>query len=70
MSSALKVLWITPRWPLPAQDGARIATAQLLKPLATNFEITLVGVLPDDEEAVALTELGLRECRVVRRPLL
>jgi glycosyltransferase involved in cell wall biosynthesis len=70
MSSQLKVLWITPRWPLPAQDGARIATLQLLKPLAANFEITLVGVLPDAEEAVSLRELGVRECRVVRRHLL
>lgn len=65
------LLWITPKWPLPADDGARRATATLLTHLSRLGEkIDLVAVCGADEQVVsseAQKELGVRSVFVVRR---
>lgn len=67
-----RLLWITPKWPLPANDGARQATTQLVSALcAAGTSIDLLALVPQDETVVeqdALDELGVRSARVVRRP--
>lgn len=66
-----RILWITPKWPLPADDGARVATAGLLKGLAAlGTEIHLVAVAAPDERrdaAEAVAELGVASARAVPR---
>jgi glycosyltransferase involved in cell wall biosynthesis len=66
----MKILWITPRWPEPAEDGARIATAQLLRSLQNNqdLEITLLGILPEGEQAPAVRDFAIHQQQVIRRP--
>jgi len=71
-SKKTKVLWVTPKWPFPVADGARIATTQLLKNLTSRgIEIHLISILPEDEQVKfsdAENELGIREVTLIRRP--
>ncbi|MEM7434221.1 MAG: glycosyltransferase [Myxococcota bacterium] len=66
------LVWITPKWPLPADDGARQATFHLLAALtAKGVSVDLHAIVPEDavvdpDEAVA--ELGVRSARILRRP--
>ncbi len=65
------LLWIVPKWPLPANDGARVATANLLRALAhRGIAIDLVAVAGHDEvidEQELVRVLGVRSASVVRR---
>jgi glycosyltransferase involved in cell wall biosynthesis len=66
-----KIVWITPKWPFPVADGARIATTQLIKNLsARGVNIHLVSIVPEDETirfVEAESELGIREVTLIRR---
>lgn len=67
----MEVLWITPKWPLPAEDGARVATCSLLTELSKQgVQIDLLSVTGEDEvvdRECAQKMLGVRSCVVVRR---
>ncbi|MFW2388177.1 MAG: glycosyltransferase [Polyangiales bacterium] len=67
-----RFLWITPKWPLPANDGARQATTQLVAALARQGAvIDLLAIAPLGEEvseSKAIEALGVRAAGVVRRP--
>ncbi|MGM0575307.1 MAG: glycosyltransferase family 4 protein [Myxococcota bacterium] len=66
-----ELLWIVPKWPLPANDGARVATRNLLRPLAhAGVRIHLCALVPEGEdvdEEEARRDLGVVSTRVVRR---
>jgi len=65
------VVWITPKWPLPATDGARIATTQLLSQLTRlGLKIHLCSILPEGETVDlkrAQEVLGLHSITLVRK---
>lgn len=65
------LLWITPKWPLPANDGARIATVNLLRGLnAAGVTIDLLALPSEDEvidEGEAREMLGVKSVSVVPR---
>ncbi len=67
-----RILWITPKWPLPASDGARQATTQLVCALCLKGAIIdLLAIVPQGEEVSefeARGALGIRSATVVRRP--
>ncbi len=67
-----RFLWITPKWPLPANDGARQATTQLLSALCSKGSvIELLALVPEGEEVSepkAVEVLGVRSATAVRRP--
>lgn len=67
-----RLLWITPKWPLPANDGARQATTQLVAALCSKgCVIDLLTLLPEGEEASeseVIEALGVQSAIVVRRP--
>jgi glycosyltransferase involved in cell wall biosynthesis len=67
-----RILWITPKWPLPANDGARQATTQLVAALCSKGTvIDLLCVIPEGEtvcEAEATEALGVRSATVLHRP--
>lgn len=67
-----RIVWITPKWPLPANDGARHATTQLLSALAQKgAAVDLLAIVPAEErvsEVDASKTLGLRSACAVRRP--
>ena len=67
----MKLVWITPKWPFPIEDGARQATAQLLKHLALlGAEIHLCSIIPQAEApdfTQAIRELGIRSVQPVYR---
>lgn len=66
-----KLFWITPKWPLPAEDGARRATSHLLKSLAQHgVDIHLCAIVPENERPdtrQAIEELGVKGVSVVHR---
>ena len=67
-----RILWITPKWPLPANDGARQATTQLVAALCSKGSvIDLLTLVPEGEEVCeteAIEALGVRTATVLRRP--
>lgn len=67
----MKLLWITPKWPFPVEDGFRQASTQLQKGLASlGVEIHLCAIISRDESpdfAQATDELGVRSVHLVRR---
>ena len=70
----MELAWITPKWPLPVIDGARQATAQLLKSLSRRgVTIDLCSIVPEAEWdnktdlIAAAQELEVRSIRVVFR---
>ena len=71
MQTQSKIIWITPKWPFPIVDGAKIATTQLLKNLSSRgVNIHLVSIIPEGEivnYADAEKELGIKEVTVIRR---
>lgn len=66
-----RLFWITPKWPLPAEDGARRATVHLLKSLADlGAEIHLCAIVPKGESpdtSAAIKQLGVRSVSIVSR---
>lgn len=66
-----KIIWISPKWPLPADDGARRATVYLVRSLARlGTEIHYCPIVPRGEPtdlALAKAELGVREITVIHR---
>lgn len=67
-----RTLWIVPKWPFPAQDGARVATVSLLANYcALGGKTDLLAVAGDDEACdfgEARSRLGVERCFVARRP--
>jgi len=67
----INVLWVTPKWPLPAHDGARLATTALLRSLKDKgFNIDLVAIAAPEEGCIlaeAKETLYLRHIFVIRR---
>jgi glycosyltransferase involved in cell wall biosynthesis len=61
MSSPRRVLWVVPKWPFPASDGARVATVALLREVARTAPSIDLLVFSDEpiDEAKARTELGV-----------
>ncbi len=43
-----RLIWIVPKWPLPAIDGARVATCNLLRSLAQQGSHIDLWALSDD----------------------
>ncbi len=68
----MELLWITPKWPFPVADGARIATTQLIKNLtAQGMRVHLCSIVPEDEvikNEQAELELGVAKVTLIRRP--
>lgn len=70
-----RVLWVTPRWPIPESDGARVATAQSLRTLGAapgKFEVSVLAILPSEDFSKARPDdlkehWGVQEVRCVRR---
>lgn len=51
MKKRTKLFWITPKWPLPAEDGARQATYHLVRNLAhSGAQVHLVAIVPRGEK--------------------
>ncbi|MFZ4698715.1 MAG: glycosyltransferase family 4 protein [Candidatus Methylumidiphilus sp.] len=67
----MKLIWITPKWPFPVEDGARQATTQLVKQLSLlGAEVHLCSIVPQTESpdfAQAIQELGVRSVHLVHR---
>jgi glycosyltransferase involved in cell wall biosynthesis len=67
----MKLIWITPKWPFPVEDGARQATTQLIKHLASlGAEIHLCPIIPQVESPdfmQAIRELGVCSVHPVYR---
>jgi hypothetical protein len=67
----VSILWIVPKWPLPAHDGARHATVSLVTNLvAQGRVIDLLALAGHDETidmSLAKSELGVRDVMVIRR---
>jgi glycosyltransferase involved in cell wall biosynthesis len=76
MTTPLRLIWITPKWPLPADDGAKVATVQLLSGLSKlGVEIDLLSMVEAANESgvdvnETLRSLGLRSAKVLvsRKP--
>lgn len=72
LTAMKRFLWITPKWPLPANDGARQATTQLVGALCSKgAAIDLLAIVPNGEDVSAfqaIHALGVRSATVVRRP--
>jgi glycosyltransferase involved in cell wall biosynthesis len=72
ISSALpnEIAWIAPRWPFPADDGAKIASERLLRPLTrAGRSVHLLSILPVWDTAPVESPLALASQRVLRRGL-
>lgn len=67
----MDIAWITPKWPFPVTDGARVATTQLLKNLShRKMRIHLYAIIPQGEAVdteKAKHELGVDEITLVYR---
>ena len=68
----LRLLWIVPKWPWPATDGAKVATVNLVREL-TRLGVTvdllaLIEVGEDFDEDVLIKELGVRKVLPLYRP--
>ena len=67
----MKILWIVPKFPLGAPDGARYATCALIRHLVPlGAAIDLLCLLPEGELAdasVAMKNLGVLSCTLLRR---
>ncbi len=45
-----EILWITPKWPLPVEDGARVATRALVRNLpGLGVKLDLLALAGNDE---------------------
>ncbi len=66
------ILWITPKWPLPINDGARVATKALLDPVSRHCPVTLLALAGEDEivdlAAIKKVYPHLANVRVLVRP--
>ncbi len=64
-----KILWISPRWPEPANDGAKIATVELLRGLANSnqFEITFLAFLSEGEPSPPIPEVPFQATHIIRK---
>jgi polysaccharide biosynthesis protein PslH len=66
------VLWVVPRWPLPADDAARVgASAEIRGLISTGAVVDLLALVPQDEPIDTrspLRELGVRNVHVIRTP--
>ena len=69
----MKLLWVTPKWTLPASDGARVASRQLIKSLvAEGVEIHYLALShPEDKEIeeVLIEDLGVTTAHFIKRNL-
>lgn len=67
----MEIAWITPKWPFPVTDGARVATSELIKNLSLRkMKVHLYAIIPKEESvdlAQAKRELGVDEITLVRR---
>jgi glycosyltransferase involved in cell wall biosynthesis len=70
----VRIVWLSPRWPFPPDDGAKVASAALLEALAASgAEVSLaafrrggtVGATPPEIRAVAVRDLPA-ESRLAR----
>ncbi|NLF24073.1 MAG: glycosyltransferase [Deltaproteobacteria bacterium] len=65
------LLWITSKWPLPAVDGSRVATTNLISSLTKKGHLIDLLALAGEHEHVDLDlarrELGVRRAFVIRR---
>jgi glycosyltransferase involved in cell wall biosynthesis len=66
-----RLLWILPKWPLPAADGARVASVNLLRGLAalgTEIDVVAVDESSADFDPEELKRVcGAASARLVRR---
>jgi glycosyltransferase involved in cell wall biosynthesis len=64
-------LWILPKWPLPATDGARVASVNLLRGLGglgATIDVVAVAERAGDLDPEALKEIhGVSSVQIVRR---
>ena len=59
-----KVLWICPKWLLPAQDGQRVASLNLLRQITKDCDVSILSYsLPEDIPDIAQLkkETGVRD---------
>lgn len=69
--TGVRILWVTPKFPLGTPDGARHATRSLIRQLThKGVQIDLVSLVPSGEsadESMVIRELGLQRCFIIRR---
>ncbi|MBL7716931.1 MAG: glycosyltransferase [Bdellovibrionales bacterium] len=67
----MKLLWVLPKWPLPMQDGARVANISLIQGLSQLGQTLDVVAVAGQDEIVNLEELKkiapIRNALVIRR---
>lgn len=69
----MKILWITPKWTLPAVDGARLATERLVRnTISAGAEVDIL-CLAQEDESVDLEQMALKwktnDIKVLRRDI-
>jgi len=69
----MKILWIIPKWTLPAIDGARVATERLIRnTIHAGAEVSVLCLAQDSEE-VNLDEMkslwNTKDIKVIRRDI-
>ncbi|MCO4754942.1 MAG: glycosyltransferase family 4 protein [Bacteriovoracaceae bacterium] len=73
MKSQNRILWLVPKWSLPATDGARIATEKLLKNVvACGADVDLLCLANSDEKPIAeqmISEWGVKNVFIHHREL-
>ena len=64
-----KILWITPRWPEPADDGAKIATIELLRmmQLEKGVEISILALIPEHDATPSISGLNVKNIYILKR---
>lgn len=67
----MKLLWIYPKWPFPADDGARQATVQLIRQLSIlGADIHFCPIVPENENvdiSHGKRHLGVGQITLIRR---
>lgn len=66
-----QLLWVVPKCPLPARDGARVATTHLLQGLSAQGALVKLLIVAGTDEEIDAAELrnvlGVQEVLIVRR---
>jgi len=64
----LNILWISPKWPNPPIDGARLASFQLLKGLAPLANIDMILIAEDPQCQIPSPDLLLNNVWAIQKP--
>ncbi len=67
----MKLLWISPRWPIPADGGSKIATLQLLQAISKDpsLELHLVAMVPESEGTPTIPQVQCKSLNIIHRKI-